>query len=106
MNNGLVLRGVNVPDWYLEEERRYLDTICAMSELEQKREAIRHGIRDRMKSDGIHLIDSGVTSAIVRDSFVIHRIDMNKLKSKYPSVYEDCLGKESRKGPGLSIRLK
>lgn len=106
MNDGLVLRGVNVPDWYIEEERRYLETVCAMSELEQKRDCIRQRIRERMKDEGIRLIDSGVTSALVRDSFVIRRVNIDKLKSRYPSVYEDCLGKESRKNPGLSIRLK
>lgn len=76
MNDGLVLRGVNVPDWYIDEERRYLEAVCAMSELEQRRDAIRQGIRDRMKKEGIRLIDSGVTSALVRDSFLIRRVSI------------------------------
>lgn len=106
MNEGLALRGLNVPDWYLEMERSYLEVVCQIIELQQKRDSIRREIRDSMKAEGIHLIASDLTSSVLMDGFWVRRVDFKRLKSRYPCVYQDCLGKESRKRPGISIRLK
>ena len=106
MNEGLALRGLEVPDWYLAMELSYLEVVCQITELQQKRDSIRREIRERMKAEGIHLIASDLTSSVLMDDFFVRRVDFRRLKSRYPCVYQDCLGKESRKRPGISIRLK
>lgn len=99
-------KGQFVPDWYLEEEGKYLEIISSINELERKRDSIRQAIREKMVNQGIKQIDSGVTCARLQTVTKYKRVDLKKLKSKYPYIYEVCLEKESRISTGLNIKLK
>ena len=99
-------KGQSVPDWYLEEEGKYLEIISSINELERKRDSIRQAIREKMVSEGLKQIDSGVTCARLQTVTKYRRVDLNKLKRKYPFIYEVCLERDSRISTGLNIKLK
>ena len=99
------LRGLETPDWFLEEERKLLELSATIDELEVERRRVRRRIMSKMEEEGIRVIDSGLSVCYIVSGGVRHRVDSKLLKKLYPSIWKECQ-KEGRTSKRLVLRLR
>ena len=99
------LRGLETPDWFLEQEHKLLELAAAVDELEVERRKVRRRIMSKMEEEGIRVIDSGLSVCYIVRGGVRHRIDTKLLKKKYPYIWDECQ-KEGRTSKRLVLRLR
>lgn len=103
--DGLRLKGCEVPDWFLEEERRLLELSATISELQSEQRRIRSRILSRMREEGIRSVDSGLCVCSRVSACVRRTVDVLHLKRVFPAVWRECL-KEKKVSSRLTIRAK
>ena len=99
------LRGLETPDWFLEQEHKLLELSATIDELEVERRKVRRRIMSKMEEEGIRVIDSGLSVCYIVRGGVRHRIDTKLLKKKYPYIWDECQ-KEGRTSKRLVLRLR
>lgn len=99
------LQGLEVPDWYLQEERRLLEVSATISELQTEQRRIRNRILCKMREEGISTIDSGLCVCSRVSGCVRRVVDVLLLKRCFPAVWNECL-KEKKMSSRLTIRAK
>ena len=91
------VEGIEVPQWYLDQEPQLLEAIDAFSVAEERLRKIRSFIYDMMISEGIDSINSGLTEASLYKPTVYEVIDKESLKRDLPDIFKDIQRPTSEK---------
>ena len=100
----ITLKGMEIPQWYLELEPKLLEQMAAMEQMKAKLDALRMTIYNLMKDEEIDCIDSELAVVTRTRSSFVDSIKKDKLKEEMPEVYDKYLRKTLRKGT-LHVRL-
>lgn len=104
-NEGKVtLKGMEIPQWYLELEPKLLEQMAAMEQIKVKLDALRLTIYNLMKDEKIDCIDSGLAIVTRTKSSFVDSIQKDKLKEEMPEVFNKYVKKTPKKG-SLNVRL-
>ena len=99
-----VLKGIEVPEWYLEIEPKLLEQMNELAKAESKLKSIRATIMSMMDDGKIDCIKSDFAVVTRTKDAVIEQILKEKLKEEMPKVYELYLKRSVRKGT-LNVKL-
>lgn len=99
-----VLKGIEVPEWYLDIEPKLLEQMNELAKAESKLKSIRATIMSMMDDEKIDCIKSDFAVVTRTKDAVIEQILKEKLKEEMPKVYELYLKRSVRKGT-LNVKL-
>ena len=76
-----------LPDWYSDIEKRYIDTIHKKNAIEDELSEIRDELLSLMKEDKLNKIITNDTEVYVIHSFDGRKIDSKRLKDELPEIF-------------------
>ena len=76
-----------LPDWYSDIEKRYIEAIRKKNEIDDELSEIRDELLSLMKEDKLNKIITNDTEVYVIHSFDGRKIDSKRLKDELPEIF-------------------
>ena len=76
-----------LPDWYSDIEKRYIEIIHKKNEIDDELSEIRDELLSLMKEDNLNKIITNDTEVYVIHSFDSRKIDSKRLKNDHPEIF-------------------
>lgn len=76
-----------LPDWYSDIEKRYIEIIHKKNEIDDELSEIRDELLSLMKEDKLNKIITNDTEVYVIHSFDGRKIDLKRLKDELPEIF-------------------
>lgn len=77
-----------LPDWYSDIEKRYIEIIHKKNEIDDELSEIRDELLSLMKEDKLNKIITNDTEVYVIHSFDGRKIDSKRLKNELPEIFD------------------
>ena len=100
----ITLKGVNVPQWYLELEPKLIELMNVIADADEKLKALRTTIHTMMEDNGIDGIESEFTKTSMVKEAAVESILKDKLKEEMPEIYARYVKTTYRKS-NIAIKL-
>lgn len=103
-NDKIQLKGVEVPDWYLELEPQIIELVNQKDQIESKLTGLRKIVADKMKAEGADTIVSDLTMSSLTKDAIVHKFDTESFRKYHSDLYEEYCKKHLRSG-SVSFQL-
>ena len=103
-NDKIQLKGVEVPDWYIELEPQIIELVNQKDQIESKLTGLRKTVADKMKAEGVDTILSDLTMSSLTKDTIVHKFDAKEFRKCHSDLYEEYCKKYPRSG-SVSFQL-